>query len=287
MGMVHHRAVDLVRREEAHRRRAEAAIPEALEEQADHADAVIDEARSSGLRRTVQAALADLPPEQREVLEMMYFDGLMIPDRGDDRDPARNGEVAHAAGSDAPGMARWRGSNDDARPFPDRGAHGRGSPRRAGRRGPRPARARARGARRLRGVPGHRGRLRGDGRATGIRALAAAGRRLDRRRDRERAARPARCRTADELAGRRERPGRGWRTLATAAAVVAVLLLALATLRPSTTGVTEASPTQRFVTFSGEEKERSRWPTRPGGPAPCSEDAISPIPAQTWCTRSG
>ena len=29
MGMVHHRAVDLVRREEAHRRRAEAAIPEA------------------------------------------------------------------------------------------------------------------------------------------------------------------------------------------------------------------------------------------------------------------
>ena len=43
MGMVHHRAVDLVRREEAHRRRAEAAIPEALEEQADHADAVVDE----------------------------------------------------------------------------------------------------------------------------------------------------------------------------------------------------------------------------------------------------
>src|SRR5256885_7648624 len=30
MGMVHHRAVDLVRREEAHRRRAEAAIPDAV-----------------------------------------------------------------------------------------------------------------------------------------------------------------------------------------------------------------------------------------------------------------
>ena len=93
--------------------------------------------------------------------------------------------------------------------------------------------------------------------------------------------------TRDELAGRRERPGHGWRTLAAAAAVVAVLLLALATLRPSTTAVTEASPTQRFVTFSGEEKARSRWPTRPGGPAPCSGDAISPMPAQTWSTRSG
>lgn len=76
MRMVHHRAVDLVRREEAHRRRAEAAIPEALEEQADHADAVVDELGVPELRRTVQAALADLPPEQREVLEMMYFDGL-------------------------------------------------------------------------------------------------------------------------------------------------------------------------------------------------------------------
>ena len=43
MGMVHHRAVDLVRREEAHRRRAEAAIPQAMEDQADHADDVVQQ----------------------------------------------------------------------------------------------------------------------------------------------------------------------------------------------------------------------------------------------------
>ena len=76
MGMVHHRAVDLVRREEAHRRRAEAAIPQAIEEQADHADDVVHDLGLPEERRIVRAALADLPAEQREVLGMMYFDGL-------------------------------------------------------------------------------------------------------------------------------------------------------------------------------------------------------------------
>lgn len=76
MGMVHHRAVDLVRREEAHRRRAEAAIPQALEEEADHADEVVQQLAAPDERRVVRAALADLPEEQRRVLEMMYFDGL-------------------------------------------------------------------------------------------------------------------------------------------------------------------------------------------------------------------
>lgn len=76
MGMVHHRAVDLVRREEAHRRRAEAAIPQALEEQADHADDVVRQLGRPEERRIVRAALTDLPAEQRNVLEMMYFDGL-------------------------------------------------------------------------------------------------------------------------------------------------------------------------------------------------------------------
>jgi RNA polymerase sigma factor (sigma-70 family) len=76
MGMVHHRAVDLVRREEAHRRRAEAAIPHAVEEQGDHADDVVRTMAEPGERQAVRAALDDLPTEQREVLEMMYFDGL-------------------------------------------------------------------------------------------------------------------------------------------------------------------------------------------------------------------
>lgn len=76
MGMVHHRAVDLVRREEAHRRRAEAAIPEAVAEQSDHADEVVRQLGLPEERRVVRAALADLPSEQRDVLEAMYFDGL-------------------------------------------------------------------------------------------------------------------------------------------------------------------------------------------------------------------
>lgn len=75
MGTVHHRAVDLVRREEAHRRRAEDAIPEAYEEAADHADEVVEAIGLPEERRIVRAALAELPQEQREVLEMMYFDG--------------------------------------------------------------------------------------------------------------------------------------------------------------------------------------------------------------------
>jgi RNA polymerase sigma-70 factor (ECF subfamily) len=76
MGMVHHRAVDLVRREESQRRRAEAAIPEAVDEQADHADDVVQRIGLPEERRAVRAALDRLPLEQRAVLEMMYFDGL-------------------------------------------------------------------------------------------------------------------------------------------------------------------------------------------------------------------
>jgi RNA polymerase sigma factor (sigma-70 family) len=75
LGTVHHRAVDLVRREEAHRRRAEAAVPQAYEDQADHAEDVVDAIGRPEERRIVRAALAELPDEQRRVLEMMYFDG--------------------------------------------------------------------------------------------------------------------------------------------------------------------------------------------------------------------
>jgi RNA polymerase sigma factor (sigma-70 family) len=76
MGMVHHRAVDLVRREESYRRRAEDSIPQALEEQADHADEVVEQLGLPEERRIVRGALDTLPPEQRVVLTMMYFDGL-------------------------------------------------------------------------------------------------------------------------------------------------------------------------------------------------------------------
>ena len=75
MGMVHHRAVDLVRREEAHRRRAEQAIPEALETEPDVAEQVVDEVGAPEDRRLVRAAMDELPPDQRRVIELMYFGG--------------------------------------------------------------------------------------------------------------------------------------------------------------------------------------------------------------------
>ncbi|MGZ4110202.1 MAG: RNA polymerase sigma factor [Actinomycetota bacterium] len=75
MGMVHHRAVDLIRREESYRRRAERTAPEALEEQADHADDVVEQLDLPQERLRVRAALDELPVEQRAVLELMYFEG--------------------------------------------------------------------------------------------------------------------------------------------------------------------------------------------------------------------
>ncbi len=76
MGMVHHRAVDAVRREEAQRRRADDMVATAREEVADHSDDVVDRLSLPSERRLVRDALSDLPNEQREVLELMYFDGL-------------------------------------------------------------------------------------------------------------------------------------------------------------------------------------------------------------------
>jgi len=76
MGMVHHRAVDAVRREEAHRRRAEASIPTAVSEEVDPAEEVVEALGIPQERRLVRAALQELPDEQRSVIEMMYFDGL-------------------------------------------------------------------------------------------------------------------------------------------------------------------------------------------------------------------
>jgi RNA polymerase sigma-70 factor (ECF subfamily) len=74
MGMVHNRAVDLVRREGSQRRRAELTVPEdAVPDPADH---VVQDLGLAEERVKVRQALDGLPEDQRRVLELMYFDGL-------------------------------------------------------------------------------------------------------------------------------------------------------------------------------------------------------------------
>jgi RNA polymerase sigma factor (sigma-70 family) len=76
LSLVHHRAVDTVRREERMRRRTERAAN--LEPSADEdvAEEVVEEAWVAYRRREVRKALAELPSDQRRVLEMAYFGGL-------------------------------------------------------------------------------------------------------------------------------------------------------------------------------------------------------------------
>ncbi len=76
MGTVHHRAVDLVRREESQRRRAEESQLGEPTIAADPAEQVVDDIGLPEERRAVRGALEVLPAEQRQVIELMYFDGL-------------------------------------------------------------------------------------------------------------------------------------------------------------------------------------------------------------------
>jgi RNA polymerase sigma-70 factor (ECF subfamily) len=73
--LVHARAVDLVRREQAHRRRAEQATRERLVVP-DPSEDVVQQVARPAERASVQAALDVLPPEQRDVIDLMYFHGL-------------------------------------------------------------------------------------------------------------------------------------------------------------------------------------------------------------------
>jgi RNA polymerase sigma-70 factor (ECF subfamily) len=73
--MVHGRAVDLVRREQAHRRRAEGAAAW-IEFEPDHADEVATTIDRPGEHEAVRAALAVLPEDQRAVIDLMYFQGV-------------------------------------------------------------------------------------------------------------------------------------------------------------------------------------------------------------------
>jgi RNA polymerase sigma factor (sigma-70 family) len=76
LSLVHHRAVDTVRREERLRRRTERASNLEPLRGEDVAEDVVEGSFLSERRKEVREALLTLPPEQRQVLEMAYFGGL-------------------------------------------------------------------------------------------------------------------------------------------------------------------------------------------------------------------
>jgi RNA polymerase sigma factor (sigma-70 family) len=75
LSLVHHRAVDTVRREERLRKRSERASNLATLADEDVAEDVVEEAYLVGRRKEVREAMKTLPPEQLEVLELAYFGG--------------------------------------------------------------------------------------------------------------------------------------------------------------------------------------------------------------------
>jgi RNA polymerase sigma factor (sigma-70 family) len=75
LSLVHHRAVDTVRREERLRKRTERASNLEPVTGEDVAEDVVEGSYLAVRRKEVREALQTLPPEQRTVLEMAYFDG--------------------------------------------------------------------------------------------------------------------------------------------------------------------------------------------------------------------
>jgi RNA polymerase sigma factor (sigma-70 family) len=75
LSLVHHRAVDTIRREERIRARQDRAANLETVASEDPADEVVDEDFVARRRLEVRNALADLSMDQRRVLEMAYFEG--------------------------------------------------------------------------------------------------------------------------------------------------------------------------------------------------------------------
>ena len=75
LSLVHHRAVDTVRREERLRRRTERGLNPADAVDEDVAEGIVEEAWLVVRRGEVRRALETLPEEQKRVLELAYFRG--------------------------------------------------------------------------------------------------------------------------------------------------------------------------------------------------------------------
>ena len=75
LALVHHRAVDTIRREERLRARQDRAANLEAAAGEDPSERVVDEDFLTRRRSEVRDALADLSAEQRQVLEMAYFGG--------------------------------------------------------------------------------------------------------------------------------------------------------------------------------------------------------------------
>ncbi len=78
MSTVHHRAVDLIRHEASQNRRAmeSAAVILAANDRVDPGHVVVEEIGLAEDRKAVRGALEELNPEQRQIIELMYFEGL-------------------------------------------------------------------------------------------------------------------------------------------------------------------------------------------------------------------
>jgi RNA polymerase sigma-70 factor (ECF subfamily) len=75
LSLVHHRAVDTIRREERLRKRQERASNLQPTVDEDVAEDVVDASFMGQRRKEVREALTTLPPEQRQVIELAYFGG--------------------------------------------------------------------------------------------------------------------------------------------------------------------------------------------------------------------
>jgi RNA polymerase sigma factor (sigma-70 family) len=75
LSLVHHRAVDTVRREERMRRRNERAANLEATHDEDVAEGVVEASYLGVRRKEVREAMLALPAEQRRVLELAYFGG--------------------------------------------------------------------------------------------------------------------------------------------------------------------------------------------------------------------